>query len=270
MAGPGGIFEDSLFDKEVSGKVYNFVVKTFSYLLSNLLLLLLVAGCTAGAQAIKPGVPQEVQLAASDGAHLVAFYYPPLEGTSASPAPGLLLLHEAYQDSQSWVDFAVAAQAQGFGVLLPDRRGSGSSPGEQVFDERQDLDVEAAYTWLASRPEIDPNRLEIGGASLGANLALRAGARHPEVQAVAMLSPGMLLWEIGISEAAQAYGSRPVFLASATDDQYPAQTVENLVKLGPGDYRVEWFPGSEHGTDLLRTQPALPGMLLEWLQQQLP
>lgn len=146
-----------------------------------------------------PWVPQTIDLTAQDGLSLKASFYPAKGATS--PVPALLLLHMAYSDRRAWRSFAQAAQEAGYAVLALDSRGHGESAGEKVFDAAMDRDVDAALTWLVTHAGINPERVGIAGASVGANLALRAGARYPEIKSVALLSPGMQLWDIGIQEA---------------------------------------------------------------------
>jgi dienelactone hydrolase len=52
------------------------------------------------------------------------------------------------------------------------------------------LDVRAAGAWLASRPEVDPNRIGILGTSLGSFLAALAGEMEPRFGRVAVLLGG--------------------------------------------------------------------------------
>lgn len=210
----------------------------------------------------------EVNLLTSDGVSLKASYYPPMN--SESEASTLLLLHGAYEDSRSWVDFRKTAQEKGYAVFTVDLRGHGQSGGEKIFDKSMDHDVDAALAWLQDSPDVSGKQIAIAGESLGANLALRAGARHPEIKSVILLSPGMSLWEIGIAEAIVNYGSRPLLLVATEEDSYPADTVQKLDEQALGNHKLQIYPGAEHGTKMFNSDPDLMFLMLTWLQETVP
>ena len=206
----------------------------------------------------------DVDLITTDGVNLKANYYPS-KGTEAETST-ILLLHGAYEDSRSWANFKKSAQEKGFAVFTVDLRGHGKSSGEKVFDEAMDYDVDAALTWLQNFQKANTEEISIIGASLGANLALRAGTRYPELKSIILLSPGMSLWEIGIAEAIINYGSRPIMLIAAEEDSYPAGTVQQLGEKALGFPEVHIYPGAAHGTELLDVHPDLTLLMLNWLE----
>lgn len=199
-----------------------------------------------------------------DGVKLSGTVYHP-EDAAAKPN-SILLLHEAYLDSQVWEPFAKTAQAKGYTVLALDLRGHGQSEGEKTFNPDMDQDVDEAMHWLRfTLPK--ENQISIIGASIGANLALRAGTRHPRVKPIIMLSPGMQLWEIGITDAISEYGSRPLLLVAADEDAYPFGSVNQLYDPTNDTHQLEIYPGAEHGTDLLDAHPELTSLLLDWIEK---
>ena len=207
----------------------------------------------------------KVNLTTSDGVHLKATYYPPKNSTVRADA--ILLLHEAYGDSRSWDRFVRVAQERGYAVFVLDSRGHGESGGDKIFDGAMDNDVDAALAWLKAAPNVNSDRIGIVGASLGANLALRGGARYPEIKSVALLSPGILLWQIGIAEAIVDYGPRPLLLVSSKEDAYPAGTVQTLNEQALGYHRLQIYPGAEHGTKMMMPHPDLIPLMLDWFQK---
>jgi acetyl esterase/lipase len=212
--------------------------------------------------------PTEVDLLTSDGVSLNAYYYPPLD--LGSETHTLLLLHGAYEDHRAWNAFRELAEAQGYAVFTLDLRGHGQSDGEKTFDESMDLDVEAALDWLINSIDLELQQVALVGESLGASLALRAGARHPEIPAVVLLSPGMQLWQISINNAIDDYGSRPIFLACSQEDEYPAMTVGQLAERSQGQHELLLLPGAEHGTKMFAANPNLAAQILNWLNEVVP
>jgi fermentation-respiration switch protein FrsA (DUF1100 family) len=84
--------------------------------------------------------------------------------------------------------YAKALAAAGFVTLAFDHRNFGDSEGEprQHEDPAGKLaDLRDAVGYLASRPEVDPDRIAVVGVCLGGGYAVRAGAFDPRVRAIA-------------------------------------------------------------------------------------
>jgi len=245
--------------------------KRIYVLVGGIVLMLLslfgVYGGQNGVPTLSPWVSQIVELTAQDGLSLKSSFYP-ATGTEL-PAPVLLLLHMAYSDRYAWHGFAQDAQEAGYAVLALDSRGHGGSAGEKVFDRAMDLDIDAALLWLMARSDVDSERVGIAGASVGANLALRAGARHPQIKSVALLSPGIQLWDIGIKQAVVDYGQRFVLIVVSEEDAYPAGSSQQLDAMALGEHRLHVYTGAAHGTDMLQAHDDLTSMLLEWFNATL-
>jgi hypothetical protein len=74
------------------------------------------------------------------------------------------------------------------------------------------------------------------GASIGANLALVAGAKNAGVAAVVALSPGDDFLGVAPAGALGRFASRPVYLIASQDDAYSFATVQHLApKLAAGE-----------------------------------
>ncbi|MBV7338683.1 alpha/beta fold hydrolase [Chloroflexi bacterium TSY] len=207
---------------------------------------------------------QQVQFKTADDIELAATYYIPNEADGLMPA--VLLVHMAYSNRKKWNPFAQLAQEAGYAVLTFDLRGHGKSGGpKHVFDEAMDLDVDAALTWLSMQPEIDLTRIGLIGASVGASLALRGAVNHPEIRSVALLSPGMQLWQISLKSQMAHYGVRSALIVASEEDEYPARSSQTLVDEAKGYTELVVYPGKAHGTDLFASQEDLSTLLLDWL-----
>ena len=85
-------------------------------------------------------------------------------------------------------NYAERLADEGFVTLAFDHRNFGDSEGEprQHEDSAGKLaDLRDAVGYLASRPEVDPDRIAVVGVCLGGGYAVRAGAFDPRVRAIA-------------------------------------------------------------------------------------
>lgn len=129
-------------------------------------------------------VPRERVLFYSDGLRLVGeLHTPPGEG----PWPGVVLCHGLGSRKERHADFAAYIAAKGIAALAFDLRGHGESEGK--LDGTAGCDVEAAVSYLAGRPEIDPKRIAVRGSSLGGHLAIHVAARAPQIRAAIAICP---------------------------------------------------------------------------------
>lgn len=249
-----------------------------------LLVITLLAGCGPAAPGPTPEptrplaatrecigdqpAPQPVTITAADGVQLAATFYPS-GGEEGQRSPAILLLHMVGRNKESWRDFAAFVQGcSRYALLALDLRGHGASGGSQEWG-KMPQDVAVAWAALIQRPDVDPERTAIIGASIGANLALVQAAHEPRIRGVVLLSPGLEYRGIKTADPMQAYGQRPVLIVAAQDDGYAADSSRKLNDLAKGERQLEMFTGNAHGTDLLSAQPGLRWLILEWLEKML-
>jgi pimeloyl-ACP methyl ester carboxylesterase len=73
----------------------------------------------------------------------------------------------------------------GYGVLLTDARGHGSSKGAGMeFGWHGNADIAAAIDFLTTQPEVDPDRIVVVGLSMGGEEAIGAVAADGRIAAV--------------------------------------------------------------------------------------
>ncbi len=206
------------------------------------------------------------EIEASDGLILIGTYYTP--ANSESPWPGVILLHMLWSDRSAWDEYAYELAGNGFAVFAMDMRGHGETGGEVNWDLAEE-DIQLIWDNLSEREEIDPARMGIVGASIGANMALVSGANEPEVRTVVLLSPGLSYAGVETTDAIKAYGERPVFIVASQEDTYAADSSEKLHELAFGESRLEMYQDAGHGTFMLENQPKLRGEIIDWLQDHL-
>ncbi len=203
-----------------------------------------------------------VDLTAPDGTLLKGTYF-----SAGKPGPGVLLLHQCNRERKVWDGLAQQLSAAGLNVLTFDYRGFGESGGEperkltpaQIGAQRAKWpnDIEAAYRYLVSQPDVNKDVIGVGGASCGVDNSLQLAVRHPEVQSLVLLS-GLC------NRAGRQYlrdtTSPPAFFAAADDDEFPG-----TVTMIEWQYNIAGNPGKEyvhektgnHGTDMFVAHPKL-------------
>ena len=163
--------------------------------------------------------PKSIDIKAPDGTNLKATYY-----DAGKPGPAIVMLHACNKDRWSWNSLAIAAAARGFHLIALDCRGFGESGGERpttgpeqqaIVEGKWPGDVDAAFTWVTSQPQVDKTRVAAIGASCGVNQSVQLAKRHREVRTVVLLSGG-------VNEAARLFlrdtPALPIFAAASRGD----------------------------------------------------
>ena len=124
---------------------------------------------------------------ASDGLELAGVLHVPEGPAGHERRPGFLVLHGFGSNKNSGVSVAVAKILAGFGyvALRFDMRGCGESQGPRgrVICLEQVEDTKHALSFLAGRPEVDPDRIGVIGNSFGAAVAIYTAGMDGRVAA---------------------------------------------------------------------------------------
>ena len=204
-----------------------------------------------------------------------------------------IILSHGYGASQEqmlpWASFLHQA---GFSVFTYDMRGCGQSGGSITFGALEQRDLVAAVDYLASRPDVDKEKIGALGFSLGGATTIMAAAQDTRIKAVvddsgyadirhwfktsvgdlllnptdpySVLSLKMVEWRTGINAdtlrpAAKIalISPRPVLIIQGTaDHDLPlSNSVENFTAAKqPKD--LWWVQGAGHGQTLQQAGPA--------------
>lgn len=179
----------------------------------------------AGAQ--QRAEEERVTLAAEDGWNLGARYL-----KAAGDAPTVVLIHTQKSDLNEWEPWFKPLKRYGFGYLALDLRGHGNSfvrpdgstttwrafavDGQDNEYNKMLRDVEAALAFLSTN-SVTGERTVLAGSVLGANLAIKAAAIHPEVGMVIAISPVLNVNAVLSVNPLRAYGRRPLLLIAGAD-----------------------------------------------------
>ncbi len=151
-----------------------------------LLLTALLTGCSSLLFYPEQGLPftpekaglafEDVSLTATDGTRLHGWWLPAKPGVEVKGT--VLHLHGnggnlAWHLGGSWW-----LPEQGYQVLMLDYRGYGVSEGSPSLPAIYQ-DIDAAFAWLAAKPEVQAKPLVLLGQSLGGAMAVHYLAEHP-------------------------------------------------------------------------------------------
>ena len=253
--------------------------------LTSLFVLVLLGFCTAPVRpqdpALRPYPHYELRVpgAAGDlGGELVL-------PAGTGPFPAVLLLAGSGPQGRDetvaghrWLRVMSDQLARaGIASLRYDKRGVGDSDGDFAEATISDFarDAEAAFDWLAARPEIDPAHIALLGHSEGGMTALLVAADRPVAAVVTMAGPGLpmdaiirgqvsdILHQQGIPAAeiaridGQLARALDLVRASAGDRASRPQLAAALERLPRGMRRPFLdLLGSPWATDALQHDPA--------------
>ena len=154
----------------------------------------------------------------------------------------------------------------------PTARACGASAPTAAYDFETDrantldgwpTDVAAAVAWLTARSDIDPDRIGVGGASVGANTAWIASSVVPAVRRAVAVSgrfePGRLL----MGEDIPNFQPRGVLFQSDREEALQSQA---LYSRTGEPRRVQIYDTPGHGIQLLK-HPAPRRDFVAWLAE---
>jgi len=238
-----------------------------------------------GPQPHQPPAVRVVDLKASDGTILKASYF-----AAAKPGPAVLLYHQSNRTRKEWDMVARQLAAAGINTLTVDVRGHGETGGQESHGEARKkqwpLDLDAAFQYLISQPGVKGDVIGIAGAGvIGVENSVETARRHSDqVKSLVLLSgetsrDGMQF----LRQASQL----PELFVVADDDEYSpiveAMELLYIIASSPSRKFVHYSASHEapwlwyepfdigkvpanggHGTDLFKTHPELPGIIVDW------
>lgn len=238
-------------------------------LLCSAFLLFAAAACRAG--------ETRVSFKTADGCALEAFYLAPSSGAYV-----FINTHGLGSDKNEWKGFDAALEKAGFGYLSLDLRGHGASLkcGGRAVDYRNfgpgdwralSKDILAAAAFLKSK-KTPARRVILCGASIGANLSVKAASEGPAPAGLVLLSPGLGYAGVAITDYFPAGPGRRFFAAASPDDDYAWKSslylaelagerkISFVFKAGQAGHGVRMFeaPGSALAADILAWAGSLP------------
>jgi carboxymethylenebutenolidase len=153
-------------------------------------------------------VKEKVELTVADGSRMAAYVARPKDGGAC---PGLLLFQEAFGVNHHMRNVAERFAAQGYVVIAPElfhRTAPAGFEGsytdfpavmphlQAVTTETAEADIQSAYEWLRSNPQVGPSAISSVGFCMGGRVSFLANSVVPLRAAVSFygggIAPGLL------------------------------------------------------------------------------
>jgi pimeloyl-ACP methyl ester carboxylesterase len=188
-----------------------------------------------------------------------------------APVPAILLLHGYGEDRSAWNDFSKQLLSRGWAVMALDLRGHGNStaknqrPIAAAPDWRTSLhefpvDLDPALDWLKSRPRVDTRKMVVVGFDVGANLALIASGRFPEVRTAVAVNPNL---DESLALAGSAQDFQPRSTLVVVSNQIEADRFKPVVQMPS---RIQVSPHSG-GTAQWFADKQIADAVFQWLKE---
>jgi pimeloyl-ACP methyl ester carboxylesterase len=173
-----------------------------------------------------------------------------------APIPAVLLLHGYGEDSSVWDGFKKQLLSRGWAVMALDLRGHGQStvknnlpiravPAWRTSSNEFPQDIDPVLDWLKAQPRLDARRIVLVGFDVGANLALIASGKFPEVRTVVAVKPS-LNESLSMAGSAQDFHPRSALIVvpdSAEGDRIKQQVKApvRVQSLNVNGGAAQWF-----------------------------
>lgn len=166
-----------------------------------------------------------------------------LKAQGGKKAPCILFIHggPAWMVADEWNPIIQAYVTAGYHVFAPNIRGSTGYSAEFEHLNIHDIggadlkDVEKAAEYIRSRPEVDPQKVAIAGASYGGYMTFLAMTKLPTLWAAGAAIVGITDWNelYSLSDAAfrsfvERYFGRPEENPELYKDRSPINFIENI------------------------------------------
>lgn len=188
-----------------------------------------------------------------------------------APVPAILLLHGYGEDRSIWKDFTRELLTRGWAVMSLDLRGHGESktknkrPIQAAIEWRTNphefpQDLDPALDWLKAQSRIDDRRIVVIGSDIGANLALVASGKFPEVRTIVAIKPN-LAESLALAGSAQDFHPKSALLI--VSDAAEGNRIKSYVQ-NPSRAYVAAVSGN---TATLVADKQLSAAIFQWLKE---
>ena len=228
------------------------------------------------------GTESEVSFETPDGWSLHGHLSLPDAALEGKKVPGVIFVHGAQHDENTFYDLSRALVKQGIATLAYDWRGKnrdvGENRGNYLIDMKpgeQDntyLDVKAAINYLAAQKGVDPNRIGMIAATLGTVYGMEGASGDSRVKTMVILTQYVPTDKV---KAFLSTSNTPIFFVASTEDlNYEAGSLADYTRTA---YRLSKSKETEfllyddagRGSEMLKAKPELTPMIVRWFKDKL-
>jgi len=228
------------------------------------------------------GIEKEISFQTEDGWSLHGRLLVPDGLSDDAKAPGIVLVHGANHDEDTYYDLSKALVKKGFMTLMFDWRGKNRDVNEtrghygvnmRPEDQKNfPLDTKAAINFLASQKQVDSSRLGLLSATAGTNYAIEGAIGDNRIKAMVMLTQYVPTEKV---KSFLASSDTPVFFIASTEDinfqvgnlsDY-TRTAARLSKSKETQFLL--YDDAGRGSEMLKTKPELERMIVRWFEEKL-
>lgn len=150
---------------------------------------------------------ESLELQTQDGLKLAAWYVP------SKNRAAVIMVHGHKANRADMLTRAQVLARHGYGILLLDLRTHGKSEGELItFGAKEAQDMDAAYRYLLTRPDVDASRIGAVGCSMGGAVVILSAAQNTGIKAVVAESAFAVLSD-AVPSAISETGLPPIIFA---------------------------------------------------------
>ena len=219
----------------------------------------------------------EVTFSTEDNLKINAVLQYPKESKTSSPA--IILIHQGGSSKEEWTSLPVVQQLikEGYAILAYDIRIHGKSEKDDgnLYDlfnnpKRAPLDLVAAIQFLKKDKHINPNRIGVMGASIGANLACIATSNRFKAKSIVSISAKIAAAQ-NLSGSKEIIAPKNGFYIASEKEQggKRAEWAHDLYNKTSGERKVEIGKGNAHGVHILKQNKFLEKSIVEWFKKTL-
>lgn len=193
---------------------------------------------------------EAIHLKTQDKLDIAATYFAPR--SRSGKAPAAMLVHDAGGDQRQLQDVATYLQKKGFGVLVLDIRGHGSSIADRInwaaTDDRQEReaiwtfavrDLQAGAEFLRDRREIHASNLSVVGVGAGCTLAVRHALDDENTRAVVLVAPDSESYGFDLTTGVRELEGLPTLIVVPRDAREIASALRDAAQQEEGDDFVD-------------------------------
>jgi len=206
-----------------------------------------------------------ISITTADGIKLAATEKYPVRNVLS---PAVILIHQFGGNRHQWDQYIQAFLDQGIAVVSYDIRGFGDSPmptiptDQTTYLNQMPTDLTAVVNYVKSQVNIDPQKINVIGASIGADIAFVGAGSNLGINKTVLLSPAIHAGALD-GQGVTNFSPHSIFGLSDEAEKIDLQKIMDRVAEPK---KLTITPETGHGIELL-TQTGTLDDTIKWILQ---